>query len=97
MARISTNSVVLIFAFVLFFYNSASLNIKLTALLFFLEITHNIELFSVVQNSTNLILLISDIIFLFLFYFEFFFATLILSRANFFRNTRYKIIINGTI
>ena len=35
MIQISTNAIVLIFALVLFFYNSASLNIKLSMALFF--------------------------------------------------------------
>ena len=39
MIQISTNAIVLIFALVLFFYNSASLNIKLSTALFFLEMT----------------------------------------------------------
>jgi len=60
---------VLIFALVLFFYDPANLNLKLAALLFFLE-NIDIQLFLTVQNSINSTVFISDII-LIIFFFSF--------------------------
>jgi len=65
MVQINTNSIVLIFA-LMFFFNPVSLNIKLTAPLFLGNDTQ----YRIVFDSTNSILLISDIIFLFFFIFN---------------------------